>query len=188
MPIPFRDADELAELGPAGYLTIIPRAEGDRYEGALFLINARGEPLEFTYNRVEMPHSFLWRKDDIRRHAQRRLTSSLLSICPIVPRLILCLAEEVSSELFCEDISVAIPVCRVSPVALVTSFAGQEIQEAPVSPEPINLFWYPKMPEQSTPERQLVDEIIRRELIQEPFNRAKSGLDEVYRSDQGLQK
>ena len=98
MPIPYRDADDLNELGTAGYLKIEPSSAGSGYLGALFLINARGEPIEFTYNRIETPHTFLWRQADIRRHAERKLTASLLLVCPRTPQILLCLAEEVGSE------------------------------------------------------------------------------------------
>ena len=59
MPIPYRDADDLDELGTVGYLKIEPVAGGPGYLGALFLLNARGEPLEFTYNRIDTPQTFL---------------------------------------------------------------------------------------------------------------------------------
>ena len=44
MPIPFRDADDLTELGLAGYLMIEPAPAGAGDLGALFQINARGGP------------------------------------------------------------------------------------------------------------------------------------------------
>src|SRR3989304_1655122 len=91
MPIPYHDPDELNDLGIAGYLKIQPAKEESAYLAALFLINARGEPIEFTYNRIETPHTFLWRQDDIRRHATKKLTASLLSLCPKIPRLMFCL-------------------------------------------------------------------------------------------------
>ena len=126
MPIPYRDADALEELGTAGYFKIEPLSAGTGFIGALFLINARGEPIEFTYNRINTPHTFLWRQDDIRRHAARKLAVSLLTLCPRTPHLILCLVEEVGSELFCQDIHVSIPVCRIglqgTPDALVNSY------------------------------------------------------------------
>ena len=78
MAIPFRDAIELEELGAAGYLKVQSYPAG--YMGALILINVRGEPLEFTYTRVETPNTFLWRRDDIGRHAARKITASLLSL------------------------------------------------------------------------------------------------------------
>lgn len=45
MPIPYRDNDELNDLGIAGYLKIQPIKDGYGYLAALFLINARGEPI-----------------------------------------------------------------------------------------------------------------------------------------------
>src|SRR5262249_1019955 len=87
MPIPYRDADDLDELGTVAYLKIEPVAGGSGYLGALLLINARGEPVEFTYNRIDTPTTFLWRQDDLRRHAARKLTASLFSLCPRTPRL-----------------------------------------------------------------------------------------------------
>ncbi|MDI9571400.1 MAG: hypothetical protein QM278_11930 [Pseudomonadota bacterium] len=103
MPIPYRDADELDDLGLAGYLKIQPRQDSSGFLAALLLINARGEPVEFTYNRIETPRAFLWRQADIRRQAIKRITVTLLSLCPKVPRFILCLAAEVSSDIFCAE-------------------------------------------------------------------------------------
>lgn len=85
--------------------------------------------LEFTYNRIRTPHSFLWRKEDIRRNAQNQLTISLLSICPLIPKLLLALARETESALFCRDIQVSLPVCRVAPTSEIVSFAAGEVQE-----------------------------------------------------------
>lgn len=180
MPIPFRDTDDIAELGEAGFLTICPLASADGYEGALFIVNARGEPLEFTYNRVQTPHPFLWRKEDIRRHAHRRLTASLLSACPAIPKVILCLAEEVGSDLFCQDMEMSMPVCRIAPGSAVVSIAAAEAQEASGEQDSVNLFWFPRPPDDAAVERRLVQELSRRGLLTEPFDRAKKGLDEVY--------
>src|SRR5207248_9803131 len=99
VPIPFRDEDERDEWGTAAYLRLEPDPDRAGYHGALFQINARGEPVEFTYNRVETPNSFLWRPADVRRAALRRLTASLLAACPQVPRVLFGLAAEVPSEL-----------------------------------------------------------------------------------------
>src|SRR5213593_1422482 len=126
MPIPYRDADDLDELGTVGYLKIEPAVIGSGYLGALFLINARGEPVEFTYNRIETPHTFLWRQDDLRRHVARKLTTSLFSLCPKTPRLLLCLAKEVGSDLFCQDLQVPIPVCRLALASEAVPSSGDE--------------------------------------------------------------
>lgn len=180
MPIPYSDADELEELGTAAYLKIEPSSAGSGYLGALFLINVRGEPVEFTYNRIETPHTFLWRQDDIRRHAARKLTASLLSLCPKTPRLILCLAEEVGSELFCQDIQVSIPVCRLAPAMKAMPYSGSESQETLQTPESMNLFWFPSRPQDNSIELRLLRELTSRGLLLEPFERASIGLREVY--------
>lgn len=180
MPIPFHDDKEVEALGAAGYFKIERDAAGNSYSGALFLVNAKGEPLEFSYNRIEIPHTFLWKRADIQNHAIRKLVTSLLSICPKVPRLILCLAEEVDSELFCHDIKVSIPVCRVAASSKTVSCSSQEIKEAANSPEPTHLFWFPQRPEDSTLEQQLIHKLSSYGLILEPFERASLGLREVY--------
>lgn len=180
MPIPYRDADELDDLGIAGYLTIQPAQEGSGYLAALFMINARGEPLEFTYNRIETPHTFLWRQVDLRRHAAKKLTTSLLSLCPKTPRLMLCCAEEVGSELFCQDIQLAIPVCRIAPAIKVFPYSATEIQDRIEAEEPLNLFWYPGKPPEDSIELKLLHELLGRGLLTEPFERSLIGLREVY--------
>jgi hypothetical protein len=180
MPIPYRDADELNDYGIAGYLTIQPAQEGSGYLAALFLINVRGEPIEFTYNRIETPHTFLWRQADIRRHAAKKLTTSLLSLCPKTPRLMLCRAEEVGSELFCQDIQLSIPVCRIAPAIKALPYSAPEIQDRVEAEEPLNLFWYPGKPPEDSSEWKLLHELLERGLLTEPFERALIGLREVY--------
>jgi hypothetical protein len=180
VPIPFRDAEDVEALGAAAFLKMEADERGTRYRGALFLINARGEPLEFAYNRVETPETFLWRPADLRRHAQRTLTTSLLTVCSRVPRLLLCLADEVDSELFCQDVQVALPVCRIARALEAAAFAAVETEEAVEQPDPFHLFWFPAAPAAETPERSLADRLIAHGLLMEPFERAAVGLREVY--------
>ena len=179
MPIPFRDATELEELGAAAYLKIEEQPAG--YMGALFLVNARSEPLEFTYTRIETPNTFLWRPADIRRHATRKLIASLLSLCPQAPRLLLCLAEEVDSELFCHDIRVSIPVCRIAPKQAVVPYTGQEARDEAEADEPLHLFWFPDRPTEGSVEQRLIHQLSEYKLLLEPFNRAAAGIREVYK-------
>jgi hypothetical protein len=183
MSIPYRDADDLDELGTVAYLKIEPVADGLGYLGALFLINARGEPVEFTYNRIETPQSFLWRPEDLRRHAARKLTASLFSLCPRTPRLLLCLAKEVGGELFCHDIQVSIPVCRLAPTSEVFSPAEAETKDTVSGSEPLHAFWFPGKPAEDSIELRLLNLLAARGLLLEPFERASLGLREVYRAE-----
>jgi hypothetical protein len=187
MPIPYRDADDLDELGTVGYLKIEPLPSGAGYLGALFLINARGEPVEFTYNRIDTPQTFLWRQDDLRRHAARKLTASLFSLCPRTPRLLLCLAQEVGSELFCQDIHVSIPVCRIASAHDALPFSDEETKDILHTSEPLQIFWFPGRPAEDSIELRLLQLLASRGLLFEPLERASIGLREVYRAknDQG---
>ena len=123
MPIPFRDQDDVEELGSAAFLRIETDPDRPGYRGALFQINAHGEPVEFTYNRVATPNSFLWRPGDVRRAAAKKLTATLLATCSSVPKVILGRADEIASDLFCLDIRVAVPVCRVATALQTTGFS-----------------------------------------------------------------
>lgn len=181
MPVPFRDATELDELGVAAYLKIEEHPAG--YMGALFLVNARGEPLEFTYTRIETPHTFLWRQEDIQRHAARKIAAALLSLCSQVPRLILCQAEEIGSELFCQDIQVSVPVCRIAPSLAVVSYTGQEARDESDTEEPLYLFWFPDRPSEESQEYRLFHHLSSNGPLLEPFERARAGLREVYKGD-----
>jgi hypothetical protein len=180
MPIPFRDSDDISEFGTAGYLKIDVQPVNGQFRGALFLINARGEPVEFTYNTVEVPSTFLWRQDDVHRHAIRTLTTSLLATCPRQPLLILCLADEVPHQIFTSDIRVAVAVGRVASVARPTSYATLESPEDVAGQTQQQVFWFPGKPQEGSVERRLFQRLVTGGLLLEPFERAMVGLREVY--------
>ena len=178
MPIAFRDAAGIEELGLAGYLTLQTAGEGGEHAGALFLINARGEPVEFTYSRLVVPQSLLslWRPVDVRRYVERSLTAALLDACPLEPVLLLARAEETHPDLFRREIAVDVPVVRIAPKP-VEPVAGELSGEGSTRRE---LAWYPAAPRSDTRERRLIDELTARGLLLEPFERADRGLNEVY--------
>jgi hypothetical protein len=198
VPIPFQDVADLEALGAAAFLKIEPAGRGEGggetsrlagpggVRGALFLINARGEPLEFAYNRVETPSTFLWRRSDLRRHAERRLAASLLTVCARTPQLLLCLAAEVGSELFCQDLRLALPVARIGHAMQAPAFAATEVEEAVEDAEdaesalPLHLFWFPEPPGAESTPRRLFQHLRTHGLLQEPFERAAVGLREVF--------
>ncbi|NOT57129.1 MAG: hypothetical protein HOP18_21215 [Deltaproteobacteria bacterium] len=182
MPIPYRDAEDLDELGTVAYLKIEPLVNGAGFLGALFLMNARGEPVEFTYNRIDTPNTFLWRQDDLRRHAARKLVTSLFALCPRTPRLLLCLATEVGGELFGQDVRVSIPVCRLALASDSASPADVEIADVLQAAEPVHVFWFPGRPAEDSVELQLLRLLTAHGLLLEPFARAAIGLREVYRT------
>lgn len=180
MPIPYRDQEDIEELGSAAFLRIEPQTTPDGFRAALFQINARGEPIEFTYNRVQTPSTFLWRPADIQRAAARRLAVSLFALSPRVPCLICCLADEVPGDLFSREITVSIPVVRIATGLRQSGTSGMGAEEILDQPDPLQLFWYPAPPEAGTAERRLIERLTLYGLLLEPFERASAGLSELY--------
>src|SRR5260370_23478262 len=96
LPIPFHDAEDIEELGAAAFLHVEQPAPGspERF-GALLFINARGEPLEFVYNRIELMSDVLWRPTDRARALLRRLAATLFHEATLVPAVLLCRAHAI---------------------------------------------------------------------------------------------
>lgn len=180
MPIAYRDAADLDDLGLATFLRIEHSGRGSTYLGALFTINARGEPIELVYNALETPHPLLWRPADLRRHAERRLTASLLSVAESEPSLLLCLADEVSVELFSQDIQVQLAVGRIERPADQERQPQSDERGLPAVPSAAHVFWQPGPPSEDSPERALFEQLSARGLLLEPFDRAADALREVY--------
>jgi hypothetical protein len=179
VPVPHEEALDGEDLGSAAYLRITPGRTPAERLGALLCINVLGEPLEFVYNRIEIPHSFLWRSGDLERQAARRLTASLFMACNTVPRLLLCQADEIDERLFGEQVRVSVPVGRVAaaPPAPAEA-AGPDRPQPSSAPAPVS--WTPAAPSEGSPERQLFDRLATHGLLAEPFERAAVGLREVY--------
>jgi len=180
VPIAYRDAADLDDLGLASFLRIERSARGSTYLGALFTINARGEPIELVYNALETPHPLLWRPADLRRHAERRLTTSLLSVAESMPRLLFCLAGEVGVELFTQDVQIEVPIGRIERPASESAGSDADDSGLPAVPSSVHVFWQPAPPGEDSPERALFEQLSARGLLLEPFDRATDALREIY--------
>jgi hypothetical protein len=181
VPIPFTDVEDFGELASAAYLKLESSPDYACCVGALLVISARGEPLEFGYNRVRVPQVRLWREADLRRYVQRRLTASLLSVCSQQPRLLVCLADEVDIPLFSQDLQLEVPVARITrpqpAVRRVDTATGEVLDEQDPPPQ---VAWQPAPPDLASEERHLFDHLTTHGLLLEPFERALTGLREVY--------
>ena len=185
MPIPFNDIDEdSSDLGSAAFLKVDSSSDGACSLGALLVMTARGEPLEFAYNRVRVPQPFLWREDDLRRYVLRRLTTSLLSVCSQQPRILLYLDNEVHVPLFEQDLQLEVPIARVTAPApgsrRTDTSTGEIIEDEEPGPTPAHVSWHPAPPEHGSVERGLFEHLSVHGLLLEPFERAEIGLREVY--------
>lgn len=189
MPISFHDDSEVEELGHALFLHVW-RASESEWLGALLFLNARGEPLEFVYNRIELLSGVLWRPADRERAAIRRLALTLFSAATLSPALLLCRANVVPPHLLGAggQIELEVPVGRIATPPEAVGYGGGEQQqsvavpsEAAASsegePDEVHLFWNPAPQGEAA---RLFARLAERGLLLEPFERAARGLSEAY--------
>ena len=179
MSVPFRDLREEDGLGVAGYLRFVTEQQGNGIQGALFLVNARGEPVDFAFSRIDVPGSFLWRNGESKRRSIASLAAVLFQACPKTPSVLFCLAEEVDPRIFGDDLYVEIPLCRVTETGN-SPYATSESMEALT--DGLHLFWVTQSPLAESPARQMVSALQGRQLITEPFERTIQGLEEAFRA------
>ena len=178
MAIPFRDRSDEEPAGLVGYLRFVDESNGKGIRGALFCINVRGEPVDFSFSRVDIPASFLWRAGDARRHAVAALGKVLFTACSQEPILLLARAEETPARVFTEDLEVQVILGRVAGGPDMVH-AVNEIPET--LGEEVHVFWVGEQPVADSPARRLLQALQMRSLLVEPFERAAVGLEEAFR-------
>ncbi|HET6382331.1 MAG TPA: hypothetical protein VFJ58_02980 [Armatimonadota bacterium] len=187
LPIPFHDNEDIDELGAAAFLHVeAPSQNNAQRYGALLFLNARGEPLEFAYNRVELIGNALWRPADRAVAAVRRLAATLFQAVTLTPTLLLCRADTVPPYLFGPEgqIELQFPVGRVATAAEAVGYSPREAQVSLETADrdgeliQTHVFWTPEAPVDRAAD--LFTRISRRGLVLEPFERAGKGLREVY--------
>lgn len=173
MTIPFRPAGASpAQL--AAFLRVI-RDEPIGYDGALFVMNDRGEPLEIVVARLETPRTVLWRARELQRRAGRELVTALFSTVASHPLVVLSKADEIPPGFFANDVEAGVFACRVT--AQLTSVPADACEHAEeMDSEGLHLLWTPECPKDDSPERSLVTKLRSAGLLTEPFERAEAGL------------
>lgn len=176
-PVPFRNRRETHPSGLAAYLRFVPEERGSGVRGALFLVNARAEPVDFAFSRTDVATSFLWRAGEARRSAVANLAAVLFQACPQSPDVLLALASEVDPRVFTEDLQVEAPACRVDPSGAAAYTTGETV-------EPLaglaHLFWLGPPPGDGSPARRVLEALHEKRLLLEPFERAAVGLSEAF--------
>ena len=163
----------------AGYLRFIDEPDGKGIRGALFIVSSRGEPLDFSFTRIDVHHGFLWRAGEARRQAVTSLTKALFQTATRAPNVILALADEVPPRVFTEDLEVGVPLCRIITAEMAVQ-AGSEEEER--LSDSVNLFWVNGRPPPESPARSLIETLNGRQLLLEPFDRASIGIQEAFSS------
>jgi hypothetical protein len=178
--IPYRSVLDEDERNVSGAFFRTMPIDRDAHVGGLLLIDARGEPIEFTYNRVGVKHRFLWRDRDLSLALARELLTSLLDNCPRTPSGVFCLASEVEAQLFVEDIDIQMPLARVAGGDATVGLSSEEEHERLEGAQSVQLFWMRGRPSDATPAHRLVERLASRGLLLEPFERVLAGLREAY--------
>ncbi|HXH23646.1 MAG TPA: hypothetical protein VNI78_00265 [Vicinamibacterales bacterium] len=176
MAIPVRRRDERVVDGLAAYLRVVG-GEDHVVRGGLFVVDGRGEPVDFCFSDVEVRARRLWRAGASRRHAARELALVLCSACPREPDVLLVLEDEVPAAVFTEDIEVLIPHARIAHSASVPHDTAEEHESLS---NDMHLFWVGGPPPDGSPARLLVDTLASRGMLREPFERVLAGLEEAF--------
>lgn len=180
MSIPFRSATD-DDSRAAAFLRVI-RDEAGGYDGVLFIMNAKGEPLEFVYSRIETPRTVLWRRHDLKRRAARELTGALFSAATSRPSVIFAKADEVEPGFFTTEMEIPVATCRVASQMASVSTGSDEHGED-LDAEGLHLLWSSGSPPEGSAERALVESLQSAGLLTEPFERAEAGLREARGED-----
>jgi len=174
--IPFRTPGEDDDRA-AAFLRVI-RDEAGGFDGVLFVMNARGEPLEFVYARLDTPRTLLWRGSDLRRRAATELTAALFRAATSRPCVVFARADEVEPGFFTSEVETPVATCRVAgQMAAVSTGTGEQGEDADA--EGLHLLWSSGSPPEGSAERSLVESLRAAGLLLEPFERAEAGLREA---------
>ena len=164
MPVPFKDLRDAGTSGLAGFLRFVAGGRGGEIRGALFVMEANGDPVEFAFARTEVSTSILWRSGDARRRAIAGLAAALFEACTKSPAIVFARSEEVPSRVLSEDLRVDVPM------GLVAS-----------GPDGPTILWATPSSLPSDASR-LLEELEARHLVEEPFARAGAGIEEAFRA------
>jgi hypothetical protein len=107
----------------------------------------------------------------------KALCRTLFTAAAHTPDLLIALAEEVPPAVFSEDLQVSVPLCRVVRSDAL-AYAPTEAEEAVGGVA--HVFWVGSPPEAGAPARTLLESLVARQALLEPFDRAAAGLREAY--------
>jgi len=162
--IPYRKGPKAADIGIAAYLDVVQPGRERVLLGALLLIDGRGQPLEFVHNAFSAPDGFLWPDEQVRAIGVVTLAHSLFDACRREPDLLLCLPSLGRCGFLRAELTPSIPFALVAESAR----------------DPSAWTWVTAPPSTGMRGHALCEELCRRGLVHEPFDRLRKGLREVY--------
>ena len=177
MSVSFASARNGETPGVIGFLRLLDEGQGKGIRAALFATSARLLPIEFCFTRADLVDSVLWEETQARRVAIASIVRELFRSVKQIPDVVLGLADEIPPLIFSKEISVDIPVCRVSSDPAPRRGASEEIERLGAS---LFLVWSSHPPDKGTAARQLLTALAESPNPLEPFDRAAAGIAEAY--------
>jgi hypothetical protein len=173
MAVPYHRAPRSIGDGCAAFLDVLyPRPVRQLY-GALLLLDGRGEPLEFIYTCAEAPTGFLWPEPRVIEAATTAIAHSLFDACRRDPDLLIGCSTLGSAEFCRTELAPTIPFLQVT-------LAADHI--------PAGRAWINDAPGPGMRAATLFQSLLDRGFLQEPFDRLRAGLREVYPEAPGGRK
>lgn len=166
MPVPYHKARAAEKGACAAYLDIEDGGNGALL-GALLLMDDRGRPLEFVYNRTEPAKDWMWAGELRREDCVAALVHSLYDACRREPDLLACKHTLGAVDYLRNELAPSIPMLMVLP---------NEDGE-------IEWQWVNDPPTPGMRAHALAPQLEARGFLLEPFSRAKTGLHELYPAD-----
>ena len=179
LPIRFKDRRQEGESDYLGYLRFVDEEGSRGIRAGLFLVNSIGEPVDFSFSRIDVASPMLWARDGSRRRAVGDLCRALFAAAAHQPAALLGLAIEIPPGLLGDELQLSIPVCRIA-MGETRPIAAYESAEH--LSDDLDLYWVGELPEAGSPARVLIDGLATRGALLEPFDRVAAGLDEAYKT------
>ncbi len=183
MTLTFRHAAELEAGGTAAYLRLTPGREERSHAGGLLQLNARGEPVEFTYSEVTEPDASLWQPQQLAARLQVELCTALFRRALRSPLLLLYREGDLPASLFETELRLEVPVGRVPRVLDCGGAITARESGVGIDREDLDVVWHPAPPAAGSATGNLLAALSRRHLLREPFDRIPVGLREILRSE-----
>ena len=167
MPVPFLDTSGAGSAGAVGWLRFVGEQDSQGVRAALFETSARGDPLGFSFDRMEYQGA-------TSESASLSLAKSLFRSSTAAPALLFGLAEEIPSRCF-DVLSIGLPFCRVHPA----SVARKDVVSgrAPGGP---GMLWVTGPPAPESSAGMILAGIMQWDDPFEPLERAARGLAEAF--------
>jgi len=133
--------------------------------GGLLILDGCGAPVEFVHNAIEVPGGAFWPDDHVVPAAIAGIARSLFVACRNEPDLLICQSSLAGPEFCRTELAVGIPFVQV------TAASGSL---------PIERVWVNAAPMATMRATRVLESLVERGLLTEPFQRLRAGLREIY--------